>query len=281
MNNKQVTAETITPQRAAQLLERNVRNRKLDDSTVRKYVMAMEEGRWVPLASQISLGDDGVLLDGQRRLSAVIKSGIAQQFVMVRGLPDEAQDNMDTQKRRTAGGQFQITGESSGSALAAAVKVAARYDLGARGAAIFSSNELAGYPKGYPDMGQAREFLEEHPELRDSVRYGARLRKIGVSGQVASLFAWLFQQVALDPEVEEFYQALASGAGLASDSPIFVLREKLIASRNDKRSTRPKEIVAAEIIKAWNCWREGRRATPATIRWRTGGENAEKFPTVR
>lgn len=78
--------ETITPERARDLLSRDFEgNRNIRQSYVKQLKAAMEDGGFVSMNGQtIVVGDaDGVLYDGQHRLSAIAESGIQQQMLVV------------------------------------------------------------------------------------------------------------------------------------------------------------------------------------------------------
>lgn len=90
----------ITPDMAREMLEANTHNRRLDAKTVSAYALDMKNGRWeIDSPTPITIGEDGVLKDGQHRLSAVIESGVPITFVVA--TVDSAVSIFDTQKVRT------------------------------------------------------------------------------------------------------------------------------------------------------------------------------------
>ena len=78
----------ITPELATKLLEYNTCNRALSKSVVKKYADMMKKGEWYFSHQSIAFSDteDGleVLVDGQHRLYAVIQSGVAVKFTVIR-----------------------------------------------------------------------------------------------------------------------------------------------------------------------------------------------------
>ena len=100
----------VTPRQAEELLLRNTHNRKISDSTVARYVTEMENGEWVPTASGIGIDDNGVLSDGQQRLSAVVKFGRPVPMLIVTGIPSMAQEKVDRQRKRTMADVFHLAG---------------------------------------------------------------------------------------------------------------------------------------------------------------------------
>lgn len=69
------TIETISPKYAAYLLEQNIGNRQIGQHRVRMYARDMQAGNWQLTHQGILLGKDGIVIDGQHRLHAVLLSG--------------------------------------------------------------------------------------------------------------------------------------------------------------------------------------------------------------
>ena len=70
-----VSLESVTPEYAKLLLEKHNTNnyRKLKDTTVNEYANMMRSGEWRPEACSIVIDINGVLVDGQHRLTAISK----------------------------------------------------------------------------------------------------------------------------------------------------------------------------------------------------------------
>ena len=76
-NSTEVTMMNISPQVAEEILKMNTHNRKMNINTAKAYAHDMQNGNWEfgnpePITIRRS---DGVLLNGQHRLQAVILSG--------------------------------------------------------------------------------------------------------------------------------------------------------------------------------------------------------------
>lgn len=88
-----VTAEVVSvnPQMAALWLQNNHDNyRKLDDRRVTLYAADMSQHNWALNGEAIIFSANGTLLDGQHRLHAVIRSGVAVLLLVVRGVETDA-----------------------------------------------------------------------------------------------------------------------------------------------------------------------------------------------
>jgi hypothetical protein len=67
----------ITPEQALSWLQANTFNRTISPSVVKKYASDMASGNWTLNHQGIAFDDDGVLVDGQHRLMAMVESGQA------------------------------------------------------------------------------------------------------------------------------------------------------------------------------------------------------------
>ena len=85
-----VTVETITPELAEQYLGNNHKHREIRDSKVEKLAAAMTDDNWQLNGKTIVFDKDGVLLNGQHRLTAVILSGKSLTTLVVKGIEKEA-----------------------------------------------------------------------------------------------------------------------------------------------------------------------------------------------
>ncbi len=85
----------ITPQYANELLSKNVRNRRVRKSHVTRLARDMQSGRWQFNPQPISIGTDGTILDGQHRLSAIVKSGASVRVVLWFDVPLGSREVID------------------------------------------------------------------------------------------------------------------------------------------------------------------------------------------
>uniref|UniRef100_A0A6M3JWV9 Uncharacterized protein n=1 Tax=viral metagenome TaxID=1070528 RepID=A0A6M3JWV9_9ZZZZ len=76
------TIVLITPEVAKELLKGNCENRKLNEKTIAQYADDMRRGRWGGHGQGITTGMNGLLVDGQHRLMAIVRTGLAQTMVV-------------------------------------------------------------------------------------------------------------------------------------------------------------------------------------------------------
>ena len=103
--------EKITPQQASEILATaNDKNRTIKPATVAQYTRAMQAGDWKISDSIIGFDESGLLVNGQHRLAAIVKSGTTQHFFVARGLPASAVATFDQGRNRTASDTLKFNG---------------------------------------------------------------------------------------------------------------------------------------------------------------------------
>jgi hypothetical protein len=259
-----VELERITPELAARLLEGNHHNRNLRKGRVRQLADAIGRGEWELNGQTIKISQDDLLIDGQHRLQAVVESGIPIESLVIRGLPPEAQDTVDTGRKRRLADILRIEGYHDTYVLAAVVNILHRYRNGFR---IDYSQVNA------PSSKQALELIESVPDIAESVRAARRVNKAigGPIGIIGALHCVFYE---IDPEpTEDFFAGLVEGDQQKGD-PLQRFRNQLIRPRKDRGYMQSPATVAGLMIKAFNLRRAGRRVDLLTFR------RNEKLPEV-
>lgn len=266
----------IDPPMARRVLERNSRNRPIQELHVLRLMDEMSSGRWQYNGEAIKWSVDNVLLDGQHRLTALsrLHESVRIPFLVVRGLPAESQDTMDQGRTRTAGDQLNIDGITEGSdsrIIAGAIRVYIQWTNGGlfrdQIASRISNPEVVQWAKDHPlEISLMRDILRD------------RVRRVKTRPSIT--VAVLLNLYLLDGEAaREFASGLYSGAGLQTGDPILTLRDRLDRIRSQSLKTVDRDIIAFFII-AWNAWRSGRKMDkfqrPAGGSW-----SADNFPVAR
>lgn len=104
---------TITPELAQQCLANNTENRSMRKKFVSALARKILDGQWEPnTTDHIGFYEDGVLANGQHRLAAIVKAGIAVKTKIDYNIPKRAAICIDTGKSRSFSDNVQIiTGE--------------------------------------------------------------------------------------------------------------------------------------------------------------------------
>lgn len=233
----------VTPDAAAEWLERNTHNRNPRPRKVAEYAAAMRDGRWLFTGDPIQFDTDRRLLNGQHRLQAVVESGIAQEFLVVTDLPGEAQLYMDQGAKRTAGDQMRLTYPNlrDSTLVAAIATTLIRLERGD----FVTRDDLISAPYIVewcePKLASLAVAAQRTRRVRQTVR---------VNPSVCGAAAWLTAR-NYPSQADAFWSALISGAGLLAGDPILTLRNKLMHRvSTGARWTAPEEFYY--MVRAWN-----------------------------
>lgn len=244
----------VTPRMAAEWLAANTtNNRRISRQLVNQYAHDMIQGRWEHTGEAIKFDQEGRLIDGQHRLTAVVLSKKTITMMVVKGLEHKVIQVIDTGRSRSAGDALTISGISASANATAAL---ARKIIGYRSGTdqLFDSKKIRmrGQPITNRDIIDFCERFDLSPHINFSGRIlYHQVAKIFTGGEWAFLH-WLFSQK--DPaQAEDFLTRLATLDGVGRSSPIRLLFEKI--SRSTIKLDGKQKLSAA--ILAWNAFRNG------------------------
>lgn len=260
----------ITPEGAQQYLELNTKNRALNEKHVLYLAEQMRLGAWQMAYDPIRISVTNVLLDGQHRLMAIVKSGTTQRMLVIRNLPDETFTVMDTGRLRSANDVLTIAGYTHGRASAALVRMIVNYQNGRVTNTLSNIGRVAGAVVTHQEILDYIQSNDVHPYIKKGLNWYAECKFL--TGTEYSFFYYIFSRI--DPEgAEVFLNSFASGAELKEKNPIFVLRKKLETYKVNRIQVTPTEKLAFT-FKAWNLFREGK-----SVGYLTFNKDKEDIPT--
>lgn len=261
----------ITAELAKEWLDHNTNNRKTKPATIGNVSKALLLNEWEFNGETIKFDWNGVLLDGQNRLHAIVATGVPAIALVVEGLPPESQVTVDRGARRTLADILEWQGEKSSTNLAAALTLIH--------VTMLNGNRNA--PANRPTDGQALRLLEEHPEIRDALRNAHRVKNRLPLTVTTITTCWYFFS-ALDAEDNrDFWEAVSTGFYLPrnGEEPKHVtttsgpyLLNRYLHREHGNREV-PQHVKHALVIKAWNMFRNGSEGK--ILIWRG---SKEKFP---
>lgn len=256
----------ITPAIAETMLGHNTHNRPTRMPTVSAYAQDMAAGDWRWTGDPVRFAEDGTLLDGQHRLLAIVESGETIPLLILRGLANEAQEDMDRGVPRKYADVLSLRGEVNAHGLAALVRKVHAWNAGQRTSRAYGVKATS---------AQLTRTLDARPELRDITRASGTVASTwDVPQSLIGLAWWLFSTI--DQEDADFFMhRCADGQNLAAGDPIYELR-KIVAASRDHRGERSQRYLLAIIIKAWNAYRQGKKV--GQLKFRAGGAKPEPFP---
>lgn len=253
------------------------RNRNLNEHNFHGIRSDMTKGNFKQTGDTIKFDWFDCLQDGQHRLQGIVASGQTHKLLVVRGLDPEAFPYMDIGRNRNAADVLSIEGIESASKIAAMAKFLIHYR---RGKLITMAQGGQKDKKYRLTNSDVLDFVQENLEsLKESYPYGygANNRDKVLSGSHMAALHYIFKTIKPDCDVlaDDFFHKLGIGADLAKDSPIYLLRTRLIQDLRSKRKMPPLEKIAL-VIKAWNAYREEKK--PKVITW---SNVQEPFPKPR
>jgi hypothetical protein len=208
---------------------------------------------WRVTGEALKFDPEGKLLDGQHRLAAVLDAAetdpsITVPMLVVRGVPREAQDVMDTNSRRTGADQFKIKGYANYAALAAATKWSIIWERGALytdrdSRAVTHSDQL--------------EFVQANPRLEEITALAASKSKFIYMPLGFIITSWWVLDRIDEEQAQWFFARLADGVNLPDMHPIHALKASLITLRLQKSHMSP-DVYLSMVMRTWNAIREGK-----------------------
>lgn len=256
---------------AQKWLETMNKNRAVTQAHVIYLSSLMRDGWWEERAADPIKFDEGDrLMDGQHRLWAIIETGLAFQFLVVRGVPARAMSVFDTGRQRNLKDFLTLNGEMNAEVLAPAIRLLIIYEEIGQ----FAATKWLGTKHS---IAAGKEYLEANPGLRDAVLGTRRIARLLGNGR--GLWTAL-QYVTAKIDYEDskaFFEQLASGNGIGTGSPVGLLRQRLLKERNVTRKMSTREF-SALVLKSWNLFRTGARVQ--VLVFRGGGAHPEEYPVA-
>ena len=245
--------EEITPQAAAELLANQVGNRRIKLEKVAEWTADMKAGHWQPIPQPIMIDPDGRLIDGQHRLTAVVRSQSTVLMWVARNVPGQMRRYVDGGVVRTAGDVLRMDhGVTNQVAAQASVKLVVGYQRMPN--VVWSGASRVG------KQPIIDEYLTDPDTYQQAVSCGNLARKSIGSGlwltgtTYAALYVLVHRYSATPDLWDEWHRGLSTGAGLPSGDPRLSLR----SSRRVGPTYSAGQFGLMACIKAWNAYVGGR-----------------------
>lgn len=219
--------EIATPALATKWLEANTNNRPVSDHLVERYAEDMRQGRWRVTGQGITFDREGVLLDGQHRLWAIITAAVDVRILVLRNAESAALACVDIGRARTVSDVMKLV---DGTAHASRIKaMVGAIDILVRG----SYRRLS-----YFDVREAMGTYKTGIEWILSIMQ----KRTGVDAPfVAGALAYAY--VTNPDGVATFAANLRSGAGLQETDPALVLRNFIFFRKSNRSADKRNDVV--------------------------------------
>lgn len=216
----------VDPGTAAHWLQNNFVNRPISQDIIDAYARDMTNGVWVATHQGIAFNDQDHLIDGQHRLSAIVKSGITVRMMVTFGLPSKIEgkemttmDCVDRGKQRSVADQLKIQhGIKKGSVIAQVATSLGSICYNVRTRRLSVGQTLDIYRAFQPSVDW---IIDARPK-----EHG--LKMTGV------LAAFAFAMQAHDDKahvgnIRSLFVSLKYGDGLTAGMPVLLLRNFLLS----------------------------------------------------
>jgi hypothetical protein len=255
-----VVVEKVDARRAHQLLDAAARagqkQRHLSEKRVEKFAHAMISGQWQLTHQAIGIDKDGIMIDGQHRMAAVIRSNTTQEFLIAYEAEPSTFDVIDTGQARTASDILSIAGYANVNQIAAAARILLSYDLvkGTKGNIAstgrqFTNADILKFVEG-PRGDILVHAVNEATNISSQVgRFGARSWL--AAGVVLLMESGVHRDIA-----KEFLIKMRTGEMLAAGSPILAMRRWIMSDGGWVSNTAAdRQTVGLSVfIKTLNAW---------------------------
>ena len=219
------SVELVTPELAEKYLALNItHNRNINIRRVLEYSRQMQTGQW-QLAAAISFNNQGRLIDGQHRLSAVVHSGVSCYFVVVRGYPEDSVSCFDLGARRNAANIASIKGIKANHNTLAIAKAMLIPRHGIHYARVASPHEVIAIFKKYEES-ISLSFV-------GAAGNGGIVRSAPVRAAIARAHAWGENHERLSELLSVLNTGYPVSSDAAHDSAAIALRNFYIKSRSE------------------------------------------------
>jgi hypothetical protein len=229
------------------LLEMNTSNRPIKKTVVDAYKRDLAAGNWMLTNQGIGISADGVLLDGQHRLTALAQCGYPPvSMVLVWGLESKAQMCVDQGAKRSMRDVLQIVFNYTVSRMVPAIcNILIQVSDGkmvVKGGVKTSSEILAVFEAN-------QDHIMPILGIDNAAKYPAPV--------LAAAVVILRQNPANQVKILEFFRSVDSGENLTKNMPAFHLRNFLLASHGCKGGTAPQQERFSKTFRALSAYLNG------------------------
>jgi hypothetical protein len=264
------TIEIVTTEMAAELLKLNIRNfRALSKHRVDAMAEDIRQGNWEMNGESIKVNGD-VLLDGQHRLTAIIRADRSIKTVVVRDCQSDG-STIDRGQRRTMGQVVCSKGLKNGCALAAVGRMCVLYKKGLWGKSHVQLRDVL-------DSDQLEYISDHEGNLQECIRISAMAKKIAPASCLATVlhFGCKLIDVTASTTADWFVLALGKGEMINKGDAVYHLRNRLIGQTKQAPLTSYMKRVL--ITMAWNKTVRGETCTSNALRLRNTGPSRTQPP---
>ncbi|SNB07231.1 conserved hypothetical protein [Flavobacterium psychrophilum] len=243
---KPVYYELISPEVAKTILQNNSGNRNISNAKLMEYYNQMIQGKYKEgTAEPLKISNKGRLLDGQHRLTALIKANMTIEFLVARDLDESIFDVLDTGKSRGAADVLSMANVPNSTTISSILK-------------LFYNTKNQNNERYKLTNPEVLELYKKNEQKHDEIAVlSIRLYKSGKLFNVSLIGGLLLLFMEKNEhEAKSFFEQLCRVKPVQNNT-VEVLYQLFVKDALSK-SKIPVHIKIKIIIKAWNAFRAGK-----------------------
>jgi len=238
----------LTPQKAKELLGRNIQNRPLRDVNISEYAHSMRSGEWKENGQGIIIDVKGVIKNGQHRMYAVIEADYSYETPLITGVEEDVMATIDIGKIRTLGDVLHLNGIKNATQIAALTAKILTYKRGALKKGNLSGVRRITNTQGIVYVKKHERELQEINRLAVEI-YLKQPTKAFYASQIGK-YLYMLKGFGISESVTEFMEQLCGVNSKHGNSANYVYKQ-VLTSKRTKSKLSPRWVDGV-IIKAWN-----------------------------
>lgn len=248
---------TITPEMAKEWLASNIKNNR-PIKRAKEYAEDMKAGKWRLTHQGIAFNEEGTLIDGQNRLTAIVMAGIPITMSVVFDCPVDSFEVLDIGRPRSLGDYLKTQNYKNYNTLGGLVKRIQAYEKGY--SALLNVHNGSSGVSNETRLTQIEFFEANKENIIECNTYGNMVyqkspARLMSPGDIALLY-WVF---GMTPEANEFIVRISTGINLQPETSAFCMRKILEEVKN-----KIKYHTSAELVGYWKlAW--AKRNVPTKI----------------
>ena len=254
-HKKTIELRRITPELAEQLLEKNYKGqRHIKPGKVNQFASLIARGKWnAYLGDLVRVTRDGHLIDGQHRMSAIVKIGMAADVLYCEEFDMEDFPFIDAGTARTASDA--LGGVKNSNNVAATIRLIIL--SGIYGFLAVINNDV---PRAVnPGNAEVARFYEENPWVVEIVNDGRRVRShVGAGSEAAYSFFIYMITPQCEEKAKDFIEQLESD--YCTDVTFANFKKRMLSDKSNGKRLNAIETLQMLAV-AWNAFYEGRELT--------------------
>jgi len=251
----------LTPEDAAKLLaiSQGHSQRRLKQANIDRLTHAIKSGQWRETHQAIALNRDGIVIDGQHRLTSIVAVGQTVRVTIARDVDDETFDVIDTGIVRSPYDVLTLAGFTNAAKLAAALRTMLVYDAVVGSTDTFGTHRPKFTSADILVAARSDRGHELNRMLNVATAIAWNLGRPGFSTWLAVAILVMKESPVDDGLCLEFVERLRDGANLKPGSTILALRKYMTGDGGLIKvdgGNRP-QVGLGSTLKAFNAWLEG------------------------